>query len=373
MSESFAHFLQNIGDTNGALKVLNDFLFFDATDPKINEALGVLYWQKGNISQAIKFRRIAEKRFRERGNYNRAGKIHAWLKNIAPQNDSPKSILSPSPSLIKKKTELNREPPKITPVKPKLKQVPSSQPPVQKKKSQKAQPPLIIDIKTLPRPEPLPFGRKALLMTGSGVIIGSGKYVLTNRHVVENEKNTVVRSGTGELRYVDGVRFSKTDDLALLKLKEPFPKVYSLSVKKIKKGFPGRRVILIGFPLGDIMGLQQPSLTEGVISRNTGILDNTKHFVITAKMNKGNSGGPIFDNNGSLMGIAVQKLSKKKIFDRDGVIVEDVNFAIRSDRIKSFLNIANFEERKEELPKYSFEDIYKIMLPRVVLIVSEKK
>tara|TARA_B100000886_G_scaffold339264_1_gene304214 strand:+ start:367 stop:681 length:315 start_codon:yes stop_codon:yes gene_type:complete len=44
LSESFAHFLQNIGDTNGALKVLNDFLFFDATDPKINEALGVLYW-----------------------------------------------------------------------------------------------------------------------------------------------------------------------------------------------------------------------------------------------------------------------------------------------------------------------------------------
>ena len=87
-------------------------------------------------------------------------------------------------------------------------------------------------------------------------------------------------------------------------------------------------------------------------------------------MNKGNSGGPIFNNNGQIIGIAVGKLNKKEVLNKDGFIPEDVNIGISGNVISNFLKSPlkdNFNDNK----KYEATEIYKYMRPSVVFVVSQ--
>jgi len=93
-------------------------------------------------------------------------------------------------------------------------------------------------------------------------------------------------------------------------------------------------------------------------------------FQITAKMNKGNSGGPIFNDKGQIIGISVGKLNKSEVLKNDGFIPEDVNVGISGQVVTNFLNMpvkANLDESE----KYDASQIYEYMRPSVVFIVSQ--
>ena len=202
--------------------------------------------------------------------------------------------------------------------------------------------------------------------------MNNGKWVITNRHVIEDSKYIIVRNGLGKVREVDGVEFpeDKNLDIALLKLKEPFPSSFSLSIDDIKKPIPGEQIYLMGYPMSSILGRYNPSISQGIVSKISGFGEVDGEFQITAKMNKGNSGGPIFNDRGEIIGVSVGKLNKSEILKNDGFIPEDVNIGISGQVVANFLN-SSIKMNVNENEKYNASKIYEYMRPSVVFIVSQ--
>ena len=182
---------------------------------------------------------------------------------------------------------------------------------------------------------------------GSGFIINEGREVVTNKHVVEGAYKIFVRNGFGELRYATIKKISQYDDLALLTLDAPYESGYSLTIPDDYKIRTGQTALVMGFPLVTHLGDSSPSLTEGIVSKTTGFYDDPGTYQLTSKLNKGNSGGPIFSDTGELIGVAVQKIKTTLLIEQDGYIIEDVNIAIHIDRIKRFIQSS---EPSQEFP-----------------------
>jgi S1-C subfamily serine protease len=87
-------------------------------------------------------------------------------------------------------------------------------------------------------------------------------------------------------------------------------------------------------------------------------------------MNKGNSGGPIFNDKGQIIGISVGKLNKNEVLKKDGFIPEDVNVGISGPVVLNFLNMPIKASIQEEI-KYDATEIYEFMRPSVVFIVGQ--
>ncbi|EME70870.1 trypsin-like serine protease, partial [Paramagnetospirillum caucaseum] len=222
----------------------------------------------------------------------------------------------------------------------------------------------------LANPDPLPFRPGTQILFGSGIVLEGGRQVITNRHVIEGVRDTAIRNGTGHVRRARIIKVSAEDDLALLELSEPFPEGEAMPISGISEASPGRSAIVMGFPLITVLGDEQPALAEGIVSKMGGIGGEPTSFQMTTKLNQGNSGGPVFDRTGRLIGIAVAKLDTAELRSRSGITAEDVNFAIKSSRVLRFLGRSG--GGKAAGGEMSLEDLYQSMLPRVVLIASTK-
>ncbi len=130
------------------------------------------------------------------------------------------------------------------------------------------------------------------------------------------------------------------------------------------------KLVVMGYPLWHVLGSSTPSITNGVVAKATGISEDPGSFQLTAKINKGNSGGPVFDHYGNLLGITVGKLNSDEIKRGNGVAPEDVNFAIHISRINSALKIPDSRPVTNSEPKkfMNSEDIYQMMIGKVVMV-----
>jgi S1-C subfamily serine protease len=123
----------------------------------------------------------------------------------------------------------------------------------------------------------------------------------------------------------------------------------------------------MGYPLADILGENKPSITQGIVSKDTGMNDDPGFFQLTAKLNSGNSGGPIFTEEGNIIGIAVMKLDKTLMLQEDGTIPEDVNFGIPSTRIERLTGYSSDEIFTQDL---DLEKLYEALIPSVVMVLN---
>ena len=92
-----------------------------------------------------------------------------------------------------------------------------------------------------------------------------------------------------------------------------------------------------GFPFGDKFSTSV-KVTKGIISSLTGLGNNSSNIQIDAARQSGNSGGPILDDLGNVVGVAVSKLDAKYMFEEFGVIPENTNFGIKSNVVRSILD-----------------------------------
>lgn len=175
------------------------------------------------------------------------------------------------------------------------------------------------------------FGRGSLQQraSGSGVIIRSDGYIVTNYHVIEDSRELVVSLGSGEEFPATVVGADPPTDLAVIKIdKQGLPVAEMADSDKLRVGEPA---IAIGNPLG--LDFQQ-SVTLGVVSaleRAITIQGQKFSFIQTdAAINDGNSGGALVNINGRLIGINTAKI---KISG-----VEGMGFAIPSNTVKQISN-----------------------------------
>jgi S1-C subfamily serine protease len=216
-----------------------------------------------------------------------------------------------------------------------------------------------------------PFPAGVMITGGSGFIVDGGRKIVTNRHVVEGGKAFAVRTGLGEIITARLLFLSSTDDIAVLELDKALPAERAIAANGYAKPGVGRNVVVMGYPLWSVLGEGSPSLTNGMVSKRTGLQDDKNTFQLTAKVNKGNSGGPVFDLSGKVVGITVGKLDTKKFQDEQGYLPEDVNFAIHVDRLPSIANV-QIDTAAARGPELGTEALYQAMLGKVVMVATYK-
>jgi serine protease Do len=170
--------------------------------------------------------------------------------------------------------------------------------------------------------------------SGSGFVVAPG-LLLTNAHVVQNCRRILARNAAGRtararLRTADPGR-----DLALLQVPKEFgpPLVFRNSPAVLR----GESVVTYGFPLTGLLS-SGPTLTTGSVSALTGLRDTPVHYTISAPVQPGNSGGPLLDAQGHVIGVVVAKLNAAQVARlTGGDIPQNVNFAIKGDEVLAFL------------------------------------
>jgi len=170
--------------------------------------------------------------------------------------------------------------------------------------------------------------------SGSGIIVSREGTILTNKHVVNQCTSYEViddadRKLKATLQAVD-----ETRDLALLKTEEGFRNVAPFRKDLTPK--LGEAVTVVGYPLAGVLGTK-PTVGFGHVSSTVGLRGDPTQMQISVPIQRGHSGGPVFDQAGNVIGVVVSKLDALKVAQRMGDLPQNINFAIRGDVVRSFL------------------------------------
>ncbi|MFA6022239.1 MAG: trypsin-like peptidase domain-containing protein, partial [Rhodospirillales bacterium] len=130
-------------------------------------------------------------------------------------------------------------------------------------------------------------------------------------------------------------------------------------------------VVAVGFPLSSLLS-REPNITAGVISAMNGLRGDKRHYQVTAPIQRGNSGGPLADMSGSVVGIVVSTLNAMKVADNSGAIPQNVNFAIKAELARKFMtdNGINFDSAPPG-PLLSVADVGDIIRKVAVFVECE--
>ena len=189
----------------------------------------------------------------------------------------------------------------------------------------------IVFIKVYPRDKSI--GRSK--GSGSGFHIGKG-YFVTNAHVVKNAKKIKIILNNEEYSGRVSV-YDEKHDLAIIKAKSAPSNMAKINFSQKYK--VGQHIFVLGHPLGKMLG-NSIKITDGIISSNEGIKGDPTMVTISAPIQPGNSGGPVVDDFGNLVGIVVAKLKNEVSSDKD---VENINYAINIDYLKPLLKQINLK------------------------------
>lgn len=179
---------------------------------------------------------------------------------------------------------------------------------------------------------------------GSGIIISKSGYIITNHHVIEDADdievefimNDEVQKFNAEIVQVD-----KINDLAIIKIFDMnFDGVGELPYNfKTRSSDVGTKVYAFGYPMAlSIMG-KEIKVTDGMISAKTGFDGNITTYQITAPIQGGNSGGPLFDEQGNFIGINSSGIRKD--------VADNVAYSIKTSYV---LNLIDILPKSIELP-----------------------
>jgi S1-C subfamily serine protease len=171
--------------------------------------------------------------------------------------------------------------------------------------------------------------------SGSGFVVSLTGHVVTNQHVVDGCVGDIQGNLSGEapvkLRLVSS---DETNDLALLQAPGSFKDV---AVIKATAVHSGDSVVAIGYPFHGLL-TSDFTVTTGIISSLGGVLNDTRFLQISAAVQPGNSGGPLFASSGEVVGVVAAKLNALKFAKATGNIPENINFAIKTGALRDFLD-----------------------------------
>ncbi len=175
------------------------------------------------------------------------------------------------------------------------------------------------------------------IFTGSGVAVAAGGEVLTNAHVVEACQSIKLTFGDGTSESADLVARDERNDLALLRIKRKFDPARIAVFRDGPPVRPGDSIVVLGYPLSGVLATG-PNLTVGNVSALAGLGDDTRYIQISAPVQPDNSGGPLLDTSGHLIGIVTAKLNAVSVARATGDIPQNVNFALKAQLAREFLD-----------------------------------
>lgn len=168
--------------------------------------------------------------------------------------------------------------------------------------------------------------------SGTGFAVSNDGYLVTNNHVIKGCRAVIAASPviSGEANILD---IDEKNDLALLKVN--FKPTGILNLSKQPADLM-EDIYVAGYPFG-LNVSKTIKITKGIVSSLSGIGHNDNQIQIDAAIQPGNSGGPIIDIKGNVVGVAVSKLDPKYAIEAFGVIPENVNFGVKPERVQDLL------------------------------------
>ncbi len=157
----------------------------------------------------------------------------------------------------------------------------------------------------------------------TGFLIDGSGFIATNAHVINNARNLIVENKNGDQFYAKPVYVNKSTDLAILKVTDTSYKKINILPYSIRRSSAelGDQIFTLGYPREEVV------YGEGYLSAKSGYSGDTSSYQISISVNPGNSGGPVINKNGEVIGI----ISSKET-NADGVV-----FAIKSKNIYTAL------------------------------------
>ncbi len=182
----------------------------------------------------------------------------------------------------------------------------------------------------------IPKSGRTGTQSGTGYVISANGHIITNHHVIDGCVGDIKGNLTGDaaatLRLVNS---DATNDLALLQGPvETFKAFVKIRDRAIHSG---DSVVAIGFPYHGML-TSDFTVTTGIVSSLSGIRNDTSRLQISAAIQPGNSGGPLLDTSGEIVGTVVGKLDPLRFARYTGTIPENINFAIKNGAIRDFLD-----------------------------------
>jgi len=227
---------------------------------------------------------------------------------------------------------------------------------------------LSIEFKPLPESiSTTPASPDNSTVSGTGFFITDDGYLISNYHVVKEATKVHLVTSAG-LIDAKVVRVDAANDLALLKAQGKF---YPLPVAESSAVNLGNTVTTIGFPNIDLQGFA-PKLAKGEIASLAGTGDDPRYFQISVPVQPGNSGGALVDERGNVIGIVSAKLDASAALATSGALPENVNYAVKSRLLLSFLESVPAVSAKLKAPNTAdekFSDVVKSAQDAAVLVL----
>lgn len=205
-----------------------------------------------------------------------------------------------------------------------------------------------------------------LISTGTGFFISNDGFLLTNSHVVENSSNvSIIFNGVEVVASV--VARDSVNDIALLKIDI---KTVGIPLEVSKKTLKGSEISILGYPNIGLQGNEQKA-TFGYINSNSGMKGDLRYYQMSAPIQAGNSGSPVLNNSGSVIGIATSTLNQSAVIKSTGNLAQNVNYAMKITYALPLLISNNVKYSKSKANKINKTNLIDKISNSVVLVVAQ--
>jgi len=198
------------------------------------------------------------------------------------------------------------------------------------------------------------------------------RHVVTCWHVLDGHDRYYLISETLPKTPLKLIIKDRQNDLALLEIPSHGLASHGFLSISPQTSSTAERVFTSGFPHIDLLG-KAPKYTEGTISATSGIEDDPRILQVSVPVQAGNSGGPLLDARGRVVGIVASKLSAARVFEWTGDLPQNINYAVKAAYLRNILDSKGIDYSSKTTwgESVSRPELIKQINHSVVLILAE--
>lgn len=170
--------------------------------------------------------------------------------------------------------------------------------------------------------------------TGTAFFVSWEGHLVTNYHVIKDRQKIQVQIREGDLVAAQVIATDAENDLALLRVDAIGQPLRLRTRRELVKG---EEVFALGYPLIAIQGQEQKA-TFGRVNALSGAQGDIRFAQVDVPIQPGNSGGPLIDRRGEVVGVVTSMLHQQKVLEMAGVIPQNVNYALKAGYVETALD-----------------------------------
>jgi S1-C subfamily serine protease len=176
--------------------------------------------------------------------------------------------------------------------------------------------------------------------SATGFAISKNGLIVTAYHVIKDAKVIKVYLSKDSSISAMILHSDPMNDLAVLKTESSTPNF--LQIAPIRSVKMGDKVFTIGFPMSSVLG-QEAKYSDGVVSALSGLKDASSFLQITVPIQPGNSGGPLVNEKGEVIGVITSTAAILPFIKESGTLPQNVNWAVKADYLRPLIELPEME------------------------------